>query len=61
MDSADQVTQAVDVLVRLLLQDGSQNADAMDLDHDSAGQAVSGVEEAKIKAAREYCLRILGR
>ncbi|KAG9070576.1 Gamma-tubulin complex component 3 [Linnemannia hyalina] len=32
----------------------------MDLDHDSAGQAVSGDEEAKIKAAREYCLRILG-
>ncbi|KAF8949032.1 Gamma-tubulin complex component 3 [Haplosporangium gracile] len=60
MDSADQLTQAVDVLVRLLLQDGSQNGDAMDLDHDSVGQAVSGAEEAKIKAAREYCLRILG-
>lgn len=61
MDNADQVTQAVDVLVRLLLQDGSRNADAMDLDLDCTGQAVSGVEETKIKAAREYCLRILGR
>lgn len=61
MDNVDQVTQAVDVLVRLLLQDGSRNADAMDLDHDSAGQEVSGAEEAKIKATREYCLRILGR
>ncbi|KAK5827942.1 Spc98 family-domain-containing protein [Linnemannia elongata] len=60
MDNADQVTQAVDVLVRLLLQDGSRNADAMDLDLDCTGQAVSGVEETKIKAAREYCLRILG-
>lgn len=61
MDNADQVTQTVDVLVRMLLQDGPPNGDAMDLDHDSARQQVSGTEEAKIKAAREYCLRILGR
>ncbi|KAG0282394.1 Gamma-tubulin complex component 3 [Linnemannia gamsii] len=60
MDNADQVTQTVDVLVRMLLQDGPQNGDAMDLDRDSARQQVSGTEEAKIKAAREYCLRILG-
>jgi hypothetical protein len=61
MDNADQVTQTVDVLVRMLLQDGPQNGDSMDLDHDSAGQQLSSPEEAKIKAAREYCLRILGR
>ncbi|KAG0307065.1 Gamma-tubulin complex component 3 [Linnemannia gamsii] len=60
MDNADQVTQTVDVLVRMLLQDGPQNGDSMDLDHDSAGQQLSSPEEAKIKAAREYCLRILG-
>ena len=63
MDNTDQVTQAVDVLTRLLLQDGQQNSDAMDLDHDSASQQQpeSHAQEARIKAVREYCIRILGR
>ncbi|KAK3848672.1 MAG: Spc98 family-domain-containing protein [Linnemannia gamsii] len=63
MDNADQVTQAVDVLVRLLLQDGQHYGDAMDLDHDSARQQQqqgSEAQEARIKASREYSLRILG-
>ncbi|KAF9930238.1 Gamma-tubulin complex component 3 [Linnemannia zychae] len=63
MDSMDQITQAVDVLVRLQLQDVFQNGDAMELDHDPTTAPIqqgSEAQEARIKAAREYCLRILG-
>ncbi|KAF9104577.1 Gamma-tubulin complex component 3 [Mortierella sp. AM989] len=63
MDSSEQVTQAVEALVRLLLvQDGQANADGMDLDRDQDVDPdnADASHEARIKVAREYCLRILG-
>ncbi|KAF9207903.1 Gamma-tubulin complex component 3 [Haplosporangium sp. Z 27] len=62
MDSSEQVTQAVEALVRLLLQDEQSQEDEMDLDRDqNADQDTSGTShEARIKVAQEYCLRILG-
>ncbi|KAF9999834.1 hypothetical protein BGZ80_004011 [Entomortierella chlamydospora] len=63
MDSSEQVTQAVEALVRLLLlQDGQANGDGMDLDGDldADPDTVDANHEARIKVAQEYCLRILG-
>ncbi|KAF9360428.1 Gamma-tubulin complex component 3 [Mortierella sp. AD094] len=63
MDSSEQVTQAVEALVRrLLLKDGQTNGDGMDLDRDQDADldTADADHEARIKVAQEYCLRILG-
>jgi hypothetical protein len=60
MDNTDQVAEAVEALVRLQLVHGGQsNGDRMELDEDP--DAADEQQEAKLKAAQEYCLRILGR
>ncbi|KAK3813111.1 MAG: Spc98 family-domain-containing protein [Benniella sp.] len=59
MDNTDQVAEAVEALVRLQLVHGGQpNGDRMELDEDP--DATDELQEAKLKAAQEYCLRILG-
>ncbi|KAI7826489.1 Spc98 family-domain-containing protein [Gamsiella multidivaricata] len=64
MDNSDQVAQAIQALVRLQLQrDGHSNGDRMDLDMDPSQDQTAAADaayEATIKAAQEYCLRILG-
>ncbi|KAG0352909.1 Gamma-tubulin complex component 3, partial [Gamsiella multidivaricata] len=59
-----QVAQAIQALVRLQLQrDGHSNGDRMDLDMDPSQDQTAAADaayEATIKAAQEYCLRILG-
>ncbi|KAG0213595.1 Gamma-tubulin complex component 3 [Mortierella sp. GBA30] len=61
MDGSEQVQQAVDALVRLLLvHDGQQQDDQMDLDIEATRFASSAAQETRIKAAQDYCLRILG-
>lgn len=61
MDNADQIAQAVEAVVRLLLQQESTSGEQMDLDTDSGTANERAAQEARIKSAREYCLRILGR
>ena len=61
MDNADQIAQAVEAVVRLLLQQESISGGQMDLDTESGTANERAAQEARIKSAREYCLRILGR
>ncbi|KAI8363595.1 Spc98 family-domain-containing protein [Mortierella sp. GBAus27b] len=59
MDTSDQVADAVDALVRLQLgRDAQSIGDRMELDDDH--DATDSLQEEKLKAAKEYCLRILG-
>ncbi|GJJ70814.1 gamma-tubulin complex component 3 [Entomortierella parvispora] len=60
MENADQIAQAVEAVVRLLLQQESASGEKMDLDLDSGTSDEQAAQEARIKSAREYCLRILG-
>lgn len=64
MDNSEQVARAVEALVRLQFAQDAPDADThMDLDDDSQQEhkQQSQVYEAKVAAAQEYCLRILGR
>ncbi|KAF9306513.1 Gamma-tubulin complex component 3 [Mortierella antarctica] len=63
MDNSEQVARAVEALVRLQFAQDAPDADThMDLDDDSQQEhkQQSQVYEAKVAAAQEYCLRILG-
>ncbi|KAG0033066.1 Gamma-tubulin complex component 3 [Podila clonocystis] len=62
MDNSEQVARAVEALVRLQFAPDAPDADTlMDLDDDSQQEhKQSQVYEAKVAAAQEYCLRILG-
>ncbi|KAG0332525.1 Gamma-tubulin complex component 3 [Podila horticola] len=63
MDNSEQVARVVEALVRLQFAQDAPNADThMDLDDDSQQEhkQQSQVYEAKVAAAQEYCLRILG-
>lgn len=61
MDNADQIAQAVEAVVRLLLQQEPASGQPMDLDSEPDNVNERAAQEARIKSAREYCLRILGR
>ncbi|KAF9932969.1 Gamma-tubulin complex component 3 [Mortierella alpina] len=66
MDSSEQVAQAVEALVRrLLVQDGQDEDCQMELDMEpnsstSASAKAKADHDARVQAAQEYCLRILG-
>lgn len=66
MDNSEQVARAVEALVRLQFAQDAPDADThMELDdngaHQQQKQQQSQVYEAKVAAAQEYSLRILGR
>ncbi|KAG0314037.1 Gamma-tubulin complex component 3 [Dissophora globulifera] len=63
MDNTDQVHEAVEALVRLfLVQRKPLDEGRMDLDtdQDQDQETLDASHEARIEAAQEYCLRILG-
>ena len=66
MDNSEQVARAIEALVRLQFAQDAPDADThMDLDdneaHQQQKQQQNQVYEAKVAAAQEYSLRILGR
>ncbi|KAF9409019.1 hypothetical protein BGZ94_002114, partial [Podila epigama] len=62
MNTSEQMSRAVEALVRLqFAQEGETEGDThMDLDSDENSLRRQQLYEAKVSAAQEYCLRILG-